>query len=288
MSRGRAGGESLMPRLLSRADVERYAEEGFLSPLDAFSEATARAYRARLEAAEAAGGGRLPQDRTRKLHLYLAWVDEIVHDPAILDAVEDLIGGDILLYHLTLWIKEAHTDAFISWHQDSTYFGLDPAEHVTAWVALSPSDRTSGCVQVVPGSHRDGQVRHGVEHHGANMLRTGQQITVDDDARKAMLVLRPGQFSLHHTHLVHGSPSNESDDRRIGLGISYIPTRCRCISATRLSAMLVRGTDRFGHFDLEQRPAADMDPAALDRHAEAMRRWQEARKELIPRAHRVG
>jgi ectoine hydroxylase-related dioxygenase (phytanoyl-CoA dioxygenase family) len=272
-----------MSRLLSAAQIAHYRDKGYVSLLRAFGDADARGYRALLEGGERSHG--LSPDQRRKMHLYLQWADEVVHHPHVLDAVEDLIGPDILVYHLTLWMKEPQTDAFISWHQDSTYFGLSPAEHVTAWVALSPSSTQSGCVQVVPGSHLGGQVPHGQQKDGANMFATGQSLEVPANASIELLLLEPGQFSLHHTHLFHNSMPNRSDDRRIGLGISYIPTRCRCASTTRLSATLARGTDRYGHFDLDPRPAADYDPAALAVHAAAMQRWKAAREELIPQAH---
>jgi ectoine hydroxylase-related dioxygenase (phytanoyl-CoA dioxygenase family) len=182
-------------------------------------------------------------------------------------------------------MKEPHSDAVISWHQDSTYFGLEPADHVTAWVALSPSDAASGCVQVMPGSHRHGQLAHDVAHDSANLFPNGQTVAVGAEALIDTMPLAPGQFSLHHTWVLHNSMPNRSDDRRIGLGISYIPTRCRCTATQRLSATLVRGEDRYGHFDLDPAPAADYAPAALAVHAEAMRRWHAARAELIPKAH---
>jgi len=272
-----------MNKVLGPDEVAHYGDNGYVSPLRAFDEAAARGYRARLEDGERGHG--LAPDQRRKMHLYLKWVDEVVHHPGVLDAVEDLIGPDILVYHLTLWMKEPQTDAFISWHQDSTYFGLSPAEHVTAWVALSPSSLESGCVQVVPGSHLGGQVTHAQEKDQSNLFATGQSLHVPVDAPIELMVLEPGQFSLHHTYLFHNSMPNRSNDRRIGLGISYIPTRCRCSSKVRLSASLARGTDRFGYFDLDPRPAADYDPAALAMHAAAMQRWKDAREEMIPQAH---
>ena len=272
-----------MTKLLAAIQLAQYAGNGYVNPVSAFPAEQAIAYRHKLEENERMQG--LAPDRRRKMHLYLKWADEIVHHPRILDAVEDLVGPDILLYHLTLWLKEPRTDAFISWHQDSTYFGLSPAEHVTAWVALSDSNLESGCVQVAPGSHLRGQVAHGVEKKDANMLSTGQKVELPDDASIDTMVLRPGEFSLHHTHLLHNSMANRSDDRRIGLGLSYIPTRCRCSSRQRLSATLVRGEDRFGNFDLDPRPARDFDDIALGVHARAMQRWHAARAELIPQAH---
>jgi hypothetical protein len=275
-----------MTRLLSGDAIRAYRDAGYLSPLDAAAPSVARRWRDGLEAAEAAQGGRLPEDLRRKLHLYLPWADEVVRHPRILDAVEDLIGPDILVFHLTLWAKDARSDAFVAWHQDSTYFGLSPADHVTAWVALSASDEVSGAVEVVPGSHQAGQLRHDVARSAGNMFGTGQRIAVPEDAPRDLLVLGPGQFSLHHTHLWHNSRSNRSDYRRIGLVISYIPARVRCAARTRLSATLVRGEDRFGHFDHDPlRPAAPFDPAAMAGHAAAMARWHAARAELIAAAH---
>lgn len=268
---------------LSAAALRQYRDRGYVSPLVAFDAATARGYRGALEAGERAHG--LAGDRRRKMHLYLCWADAIVHHPRILDAVEDAIGPDILVYTLTLWVKEPRTDAFISWHQDSTYFGLAPPDaHITAWVALSPSSVASGCVQVVPGSHQRGQLTHAAVADTANMFPTGQTIAVGPDEPLDLMLLEPGEFSLHHTWLVHNSMPNRSDDRRIGLGISYIPTHCRCTASVRLSATLARGVDRYGHFDLDPRPDADYDPRALAVHAEAVRRWHAARAELIPLA----
>lgn len=269
-----------LPKLLSSPQLEQYGDKGYVSPLLAFPEAQARTYRQRLEDLERAWGG-LKEDHKRKLHLYLKWVDEIVHHPRILDAVEDLIGPDIRLFHLTLWVKEPRTDARVSWHQDATYFGLSPAEHITAWVSLARSNPESGCVQVVPGSHRRGQARHSVGSLQGNMLRVGHELEVDADEPIELLTLEPGEFSLHHTHLFHNSMPNLSGDRRIGLGISYIPAHCRCSSTQRLSAMLVRGEDRYGHFDPEPRPDGDATPAALAAHAAAMQKWHAARAEII-------
>ena len=270
--------------MLSPEQIAAYERDGYLSPLVAFEREQALACRLKLEAMERAGGGIL-HDRRRKMHLYLSWVDEIIHHPRILDAFEDLIGPDILLYHLTLWLKEPNSDARVSWHQDSTYFGLQPDGHVTAWIALSPSTVQSGCVKVIPGSHKTGQLRHHVGELEDNLFRTGQEIDIASDARTESIELEPGQFSLHHTWLHHGSMPNRSDDRRIGLGISYIPAHCRCTSAVRLTAMRVRGEDRYRHFDAESRPARDHDLDAFAFHGQAMQRWHHAREGLIAQAH---
>jgi ectoine hydroxylase-related dioxygenase (phytanoyl-CoA dioxygenase family) len=206
-----------------------------------------------------------------KPHLLFPWVDEIVHAPEVLDAVEDLIGPDIRLFHLTVWPKDAGSGAYVSWHQDATYFALEPMCHVTAWVALTDASIEAGCMEVVPGSHKLGQLRHADMQDPENLLSRGQTLAVDVDRSKtAYMPVKAGQFSLHHTHLVHNSRPNRSSDRRIGLGISYIPTYARCSARRRVTAMLVRGRDTYGHFDDERRPLAEAGPEERAFHANAV------------------
>jgi phytanoyl-CoA dioxygenase PhyH len=267
-----------MALALSGEQVARYYAEGFVCPVPALSPTEVRDCRARLEAFEASQGqslGRLPGQLRAKTHLLFPWLDGIVRHPAVLAAVEDLIGPDLLVYHLTMWIKEPRDDAFVSWHQDGTYFGLDPADqHVTAWVALTDSLPETGCVMALPGSHRLGQLPHTTYRVAANLLSNGQQAVAEVDAARAVpLVVRAGEFSLHHTHLLHSSAPNRGRDRRIGIGISYIPTRVRHVGPTRLTASLVRGEDRHRHFDPEPRPRADFDATARAVHADACARF---------------
>ena len=186
-----------------------------------------------------------------------------------------VVARHLLVYHLTMWIKEPGDDAFVSWHQDATYFGLDPADqHVTAWVALTDSLLETGCVMALPGSHRLGQLPHTTHRAAANLLSNGQQAEMDVDvARTVPLAMRAGECSLHHTHLLHSSAPNRGRDRRIGVGISYIPTRVRHVGPRRLTASLVRGEDRHDHFDPEPRPFADFDTEARAAHAEACARF---------------
>src|SRR3954452_15759471 len=269
-----------MGKTFSDRQIARYERDGLLFPVDAFSPEQARHYLDRLENFEREQGQEIGKGHNFKPHLLFRWVDEIVHHPAVLDAVEDLIGPDIRLFHLTLWPKNVYDPAFVSWHQDATYFGLEPALHVTAWVALTDAPVESGCMEVVPGSHRSGQLHHGQTDSPHNLLSRGQTVTAELDRRHTTLMpVRAGQMSLHHTHLVHRSGPNRTEHRRIGLGISYIPTHVRCRSRTRLSAMLVRGTDRYGHFDDEPRPQTDYGPAERAFHAEAVARFREANRE---------
>jgi len=258
-------------KLLPDAKIEQYRADGYLCPIPVLTPEQAADYRARLEAAEAAAGGVLPGPYRHKPHLVYTWAQELIRLPGILDAVEDLIGPDILAWESVFFIKEPQTADYISWHQDITYWGLDQeGDVVTAWLALSPSTPASGCMRVVPGTHRREVVPHKDTFAEGNMLSRGQEIAVAIDERHAVdLVLRPGEMSLHHVKMFHGSHRNRSSDRRIGFAIRYLPPRVhQQVGAD--SATLVRGTDRYRHFEPEPAPARDLDPPAIALH-EALR-----------------
>src|ERR1700726_1553226 len=255
-----------MPRLLSETQIAAYHREGYLAPVVAMSEAEARSLRAELETIEAGMGGPLRGDIRHKAHLLFPFLADLVRHPAILDPVEDILGPDILCWNTNFFIKEADTPSFVSWHQDSTYWGLSSPDVCTAWVALTPSNLDNGAMAVIPQTHTRDQIPHRDTFDRHNLLTRGQEVAVEVDERAAVpLVLRPGEMSLHHVRLVHGSPPNPSFDRRIGFAIRYIPTHLRQIAGDD-SATLVRGTDRFHHFELEPRPCIDMDPELLALH----------------------
>ena len=154
----------------------------------------------------------------------------------------------------------------MSWHQDSTYWGLDKPDVVTAWVALTPSNKANGAMKFIPGSHTKDQIPHRDTFAKNNLLTRGQEVAVEVDESKAVAItLEPGEISLHHVRLVHGSPPNPSQDRRIGFAIRYIPTTVAQIAGED-SATLVRGVDTHRHFELEPRPTPDMDPEFVALH----------------------
>jgi non-heme Fe2+,alpha-ketoglutarate-dependent halogenase len=255
-----------LPKSLTEEQIAQYREQGFLAPLRVIAEDEALALRAQLETAEAGMGGPLRGDLRHKTHLLLPFLADLVRHPRILDAVEDLLGPDLLCWTSNFFIKEAADPAFVSWHQDSTYWGLSAPEVATAWVALTPSHAANGAMAVIPRSHRFDQLPHRDTFHRHNLLTRGQEVMVEVDEREAVpLALRPGEMSLHHVRLVHGSPPNPSFDRRIGFAIRYIPTHLRQLAGED-SASLVRGEDRFHHFEHEPRPRIDMDPALLALH----------------------
>jgi non-haem Fe2+, alpha-ketoglutarate-dependent halogenase len=261
-----------MPKTLSNEAIAAFRRDGYHFPVPVFPSGEAARLRDALERHEAATGAPLQGKWRVKSHLLFTWADSIVHHPAVLDAVEDLVGPDILCWTTNFFIKEASSPGFVSWHQDAAYWGLSPEEVVTAWVALSPSNLQSGCMRVIPGTHLDTHMPHVDTFAENNMLTRGQEIAVEVDESKAVdVILQPGEMSLHDIKLVHGSSPNRADDRRIGLAIRYLPTHVRQTKG-RDSAMLVRGVDRHGNFDLEPRPQRDLGDEELRAHDAAIAR----------------
>jgi non-heme Fe2+,alpha-ketoglutarate-dependent halogenase len=230
------------------------------------SEADALEIRARLEAFEKKTGGPLKGDLRHKSHLLFSWLGDLVRQDRIVDAIEDLYGPNLLCWTTNFFIKEANNPAFVSWHQDSTYWGLDRPDVVTAWIALTPSNEANGAMGFIPGTHTSDQIPHRDTFAKNNLLTRGQEVAVEVNEKDAVTIeLKPGEMSLHHVRLVHGSPPNPSNDRRIGFAIRYIPTSVSQVAGED-SATLVRGIDEHHHFALEPRPATDMDPTFVEMH----------------------
>jgi chlorinating enzyme len=265
-----------MPKLLTADQVSGYKRDGFHFPVRALSPADARSYRDRLEAQERALGGPLTGEMRHKVHLLFTWANELARHPTILDAVEDVIGPDILCWSTTFFTKEAHSPSFVSWHQDATYWGLSTDDVITAWVAFADAPVESGAMKFWPGSHLKKQIEHRDTFDKDNLLTRGQEIAVDVPAGEGVdVTLKAGEMSLHHVLLVHGSGPNTTGDRRIGYAIRYIPPHVRQLKV-RDSAMLVRGQDRYGNFDLEPGPRADLDADAIAAHRDAVERSAKA------------
>lgn len=255
-----------MPKVLTQQQIDQYWRDGCTFPIRIMSEADAVAVRRELETFEAQTGGPLKGALRHKSHLLFTWLADLVRNGKMLDAIEDLYGPNLLCWTTNFFIKEAHNPAFVSWHQDSTYWGLDKPDVVTAWVALTPSNEANGAMEYIPGTHTTDQIPHRDTFAEHNLLTRGQEVAVDVDPSQAVRIdLQPGEISLHHVRLVHGSPPNPSNDRRIGFAIRYIPTTVKQIAGED-SATLVRGVDEYHHFELEPKPTRDMDPEFVALH----------------------
>jgi non-heme Fe2+,alpha-ketoglutarate-dependent halogenase len=255
-----------VPKLLTPQQIEHYRREGYLSPIRAISTERALELRGRLEEFETSQGSALKGAMRHKSHLLFSWLNDLIREDGIVDAIEDLYGGNVLCWTTNFFIKERADAAFVSWHQDSTYWGLSVPDVVTAWVALSESTKANGAMQVIPRTHLSDQLPHIDTMAKNNLLTRGQEVAVTVNPQDAItLEMQPGEMSLHHVRLIHGSPANHSSERRIGFAIRYIPTYVRQLQGAD-SATLVRGKDQFGTFRLEPRPTRDFDPEFVAMH----------------------
>ena len=274
-------------KALTQEQIDSYRYNGFLSPFPVLSPQETAACLAGLQRFETFIGSPVPKAdmHWRSLtHACLPFYADLVRNPKILDVVEDLIGPDILVWTSTFFIKEANSPTFAAWHQDSTYFGLAPYEQVTAWVALTDASQNAGCIEVLSAHGKPRQMRHVPKKLANSINRTGQTITepLDDSAVSAM-PLEAGQFSLHHTLCVHRSAPNHTPQRRIGLGINYIPAHVRTTGSKRMPAMLVRGSDRYGHFDLYEPPVQELGEKELATHDHVYNCYAENYREQMKR-----
>lgn len=238
---------------LTDQDIAQYQRTGYLCPLDILTPEEAAQGRAGVEALESDFADKLAKPVSDYLRMNSHFASDvplrIARDPRVLDKIEGILGPDILLWSCEYFIKEAHSTKVVSWHQDLTYWGMDGSDHeVTAWIALSPATQVSGCMKFVPGSHTQTIVPHTDTFAEDNQLSRGQEIAVDVDENDAIFAeLQPGQMSLHHGRLFHGSGPNVSNDRRIALVMRFIRPDTPSTGAGKDFAMLVRGMDAHGN-----------------------------------------
>ena len=259
-------------KVLTKEQVEQYWRDGYVPKIRVMSREDAEQARAMLEDYEQRTGGPLRGNLRHKAHLLFPFLSEIVRNGRLLDAIEDLYGPNLFCWTSNFFIKEARNPAFVSWHQDATYWGLSSPDVVSAWIALTPSNMANGAMGVIPGSHKKQQLPHRDTFDKNNLLTRGQEVAVDvDESTAAYLELEPGEASLHHVLLVHGSPPNPSHDRRIGFAIRYVPTSVRQLHGED-SATLVRGVDTFHHFEHEPLPTREMQPELVALHKQIAER----------------
>ena len=251
-----------MAGTLTDAEVERYRRDGYLAPVRAMGAADAAALAARYDAFRAREPGLADRVLRSKPHLVLPWLYDLARDPAVTGPVAAILGPDLLAWGSSFFAKPAGAPGYVAWHQDANYWGLEPHEVLTAWIAFTPSRRDNGCMRVVPGSHAGPALPHADTFAEDNLLSRGQEIAVAvDEELAADIVLEPGEMSLHHVGIVHGSEPNTGAMPRIGFAIRYIAAHVRQTGGFRATATLARGADAFGHFDPEPRPAAEFDAA---------------------------
>ena len=254
-----------MSATLSKKAIQKYRDDGFTPAVRIMSKEEAEHFRIRLQAVEAVVG-ELKGGRRLKCHLLYKWVSDLIRKPAIVDRVETLLGPNVLCWGTDLWLKEPDSNKFVSWHQDNQYWGITGTELLTAWIALSPATVESGCMRMLPGSHKCDGLEHVDTFHKDNMLTRGQSIFEIDENQAVNIEVDTGEAVFFNYRIAHASHPNLSQERRIGIAIRYIPPSVKQLKSEWDSATLIRGKDEFGHFIHEPEPKFDFDPVAAEFH----------------------
>ena len=254
-----------MPKVLTKEQIEQYHDEGFISPIRVISENEALLIKNQLEQVEADFPDEINAESRNNLHLSFKFLDMLAHNTIIIDAMEDLIGPDIALWASVMFIKEPSSKQYVSWHQDATYMGLDSIDFPTPWIALSPSNRATGCMTMISGSHHLEIQNHEDTFAENNILTRGQVIPEVDKKNAVDLILEPGEMSIHHGAIIHGSQPNNSDQRRIGFSLqSYVPPSIKQVVGRNIWTH-IRGRKRQDNDGIElDRPKYNMDPITVE------------------------
>ena len=259
-----------MPKTLSPEQIARYEEDGALFPVPVLSPEEVARFRAGFEELEARLGGRpRPIGMT---HLFFPWAYELATHPAIADAVEDILGPDLLLHGSLIICKYPGDASYVAWHQDGTYSGLHATPTTSAWIALSESNAGNGCMRVLPGSHRNAILPHANNYTPQNLLGHGEEIQVEvDETRTVDLVLRPGEMSLHQNNIIHGSGPWRSGEKRVGFVLRFVTPR---LAQADLLITPVRGRTDCPHLPL----LAAAPTAGVEAGIELWREYMERRR----------
>jgi hypothetical protein len=198
-----------------------------------------------------------------KAQLPFPWLCDVVREPRLLDAVEDLIGPDILCWAASFFAKKPNDLGYVSWHTDSFFYGFEPANTISAWLAFNPSTHEAGCVKYIPGSHKGPAAIHEIKPHKNNLIPVGQTVIDVNDDEAIAAELNPGEIVFHHESVVHGSGPNNASHPRVGLSIHYVAPDVKETRFEGSTAMLLRGEDKFGYWGEDPEPQADMDPKCI-------------------------
>lgn len=234
---------------LSSQQLNQYERDGVLFPVRVLSDSEASFFQRELQSIADNCGSSLK--RLDGLHLFFEWAHRLVTHERLLNAVEDMLGSDILVDGSLVFYKPGRDSSYVSWHQDSVYSDWHQTPSTSAWIALTASYPGNGCMRAIPGSHKLGALAHGNVRDDMNLLFRGEQVATVDEAEAVDVVLRPGEMSFHHSNLVHGSRPNTSDEPRIGFIVRFVTNR---ITNRDRPLLRVRGTADCSHLSLAAPP----------------------------------
>ena len=257
---------------LNQTQIDNYWRDGIVRRMPALEAQQALELGARYDEFAKLCVERLGEVHWFKTYLLSRWVFDIASHPRILDCVESILGPNLLVWGADMFYKPPSSERFTAMHQDSTYWGLEPADAlVNVWVGLGPSTVENGCVRMIYGSHRNQQVEHDNRFDKNNVLVHGQTAVGYGLDEATPIELDAGEMSLFHLFMVHGSGANTTPKPRLGLALRYITPEVHQ-TGVRDSALLVRGEDTQGNFDHERPPQGEFDEAALAQFRDAIKR----------------
>lgn len=250
--------------MLSKAEIESYREQGYLIP----------DYRLPVPVLEEIRSAHVrlidqhPQfeDYCPALLAFDTGFLNFARIPEILDMVAQLIGDDLALWNSSLFAKPAGKGRRVPWHQDGEYWPIRPLATCSVWLAIDDATVDNGCLEVIPGSHRGGNLLDH-EMNSSPDLSLPLQLKADqfDASRAVPITLEAGQVSFHDVFLVHGSAPNRSDSPRRGMTLRYMPTSSVYVrdqagrrdqgrlSMAERTLYLMRGRDLSGQNDFRVR-----------------------------------
>lgn len=235
-------------RLLTDEQRRRYQEDGLVFPVPVLTPEEVQTFRRACDDLEASLGGRPRTIDVRQMHLHFPWAYALASHPRILDAVEDVLGPDLLVWATELFAKHPYDGAVsIGWHRDRPYMGFDSAATTTAWVALGESSAANGCMRAVPGPGR--------RNCSAPARTSGRIVTEVDEKAAVDVVLAAGEMSLHDADIPHGSGPNRSAQKRVGFVIRYVTPAARP-RGDRPAVVVARGRAAGDQFRVLGPPAA--------------------------------
>ena len=253
-----------MLKVLTQQQIDQYHEQGFISPIRVMSENEALFIAAEIARVEGEYPEEIHAESRNNLHLSFTFLDKLAHHNTIVDAMEDIIGPDISLWASVLFAKDPNSKHYVSWHQDTTYMGFNLNDCATPWIALTPSNEQTGCMLMIPKSHKNAIQHHEDTFAENNILTRGQVVLNVDESQAVSLILKPGEMSIHCGTIIHGSKENKSNQRRVGFALqSYVGKHIKQIVGKELWTH-IRGQKRqdFGVKYLH-RPQYDMDPETV-------------------------
>ncbi len=269
-----------MPKALTESQVNQFRNDGFLFPYDVYTPEEAEALYDKYAALEDTLGEE-PQNRFRiKAQLPFPWLCDVVRHPKLLDAIEDLIGPNILCWGASFFTKKAHDPRFISWHTDSFVYGFEPAETLTAWLGFNDSTIESGCLKYIPGSHKR-LSQHEIKPDSNNLASLGQNVIDVPENKAVNAELKAGQVVFHHESVVHSSRPNRADHPRIGFSIHYVAPHVRETRFQGATAMLLRGKDEYGYWGTDPDPRHDLDPLCIKAMEETRAKFMQITEQKI-------